>query len=84
MKTKYILMLAAGLTAMAAIPAALAQKKATVEQGAAAQQQADQQAQSEADRKAQRRAAAAKAKPKAEKDGKLNGHAEEEEEQPAR
>ena len=87
MKTRHILMLAAGVVALAGIPLAMAQQKgdATAQQGAAAQQSADAQAQSEADARAKRRAAAAAQKDEAIKAGKLDkGAKEAEEEKPLR
>jgi len=84
MKTRHILVLAAGLVALAAIPLAMAQQKgAQTEptQGAAAQQAADAQAQAEVDARAQRRAAAAAQKDRAVKQGKIAKDAKEEEEE---
>jgi len=90
MKTRHILMLAAGVAALAAVPFAMAQQKggqaeASGQQGAAAQQSADATAQAESDARAQRRAAAAAQKEQAIKQGKLDkGAKEPEEEKPLR
>lgn len=90
MKTRHILMLAAGVATLAAIPLAMAQQKggqteAADQRGAAAQQTADAQAQAETDARAQRRAAAAAQKDRAIAQGKLDkGAKEEEEEKPFR
>ncbi|KRG48540.1 hypothetical protein ARC20_17240 [Stenotrophomonas panacihumi] len=88
MKTRHILMLAAGVAALAAIPLAMAQQKggqteALDQRGAQAQQTADEQANAEAQARAQRRAAAAAQKDRAVKEGKV-GAKEEEEEKPLR
>lgn len=89
MKIRHILMLAAGVAALAAVPLAMAQQggqgASTGQQGAAAQQSADAQAQAEADARAKRRAAAAAQKDEAIKQGKLDkGAKEPEEEKPLR
>ncbi|HVJ37363.1 MAG TPA: hypothetical protein VM687_06110 [Stenotrophomonas sp.] len=90
MKIRHILMLAAGMAALAAVPLAMAQQKGgqtegAGQQGAAAQQSADAQAQAEVDARAKRRAAAAAQKDEAIKQGKLDkGAKEAEEEKPLR
>ena len=94
MKTRHIVMLAAGaVVALATLPLAMAQNSRSGQtepvsstagkQGADAQQAADSQAQAHADARAQRRAAAAAQKDQARKAHKT-GTEEEEEGKPLR